>query len=147
MFVFVDQMFGTYIVTRVTRRVPLVEQELLTLSEHLISSPVCSGVRVIRSLVLICRSLFVRLSSSFWQLCCLVPLRFTDYDYPFGVFKLFLYIVLWSFVCSVSCYFSMFIKHSVWFLKHFHICRSTVWYISSKSSRLYKCSIFNSFHI
>jgi hypothetical protein len=39
-------------VTRLTRRVPLVEQELLTLQEHLSSPPVFSGVRVTRSLVL-----------------------------------------------------------------------------------------------
>ena len=39
-------------VTRLTRRVPLVEQELLTLPEHLSSTPVFSGVRVTRSLVL-----------------------------------------------------------------------------------------------
>jgi hypothetical protein len=39
-------------VTRLRRRVPLVEQELLTLPEHLSSSPVLSGVRVTRSLVL-----------------------------------------------------------------------------------------------
>ena len=39
-------------VTRLTRRVPLVEQELLTLPEHLSSPPVFSGVRVTRSLVL-----------------------------------------------------------------------------------------------
>jgi hypothetical protein len=32
--------------------VPLVEQDLLTLPEHLSSPPVVSGVRVIRSLVL-----------------------------------------------------------------------------------------------
>jgi hypothetical protein len=38
-------------VTRLTRRVPLVEQELLTLPEHLSSPPVFSGVRVTRSLV------------------------------------------------------------------------------------------------
>jgi branched-subunit amino acid transport protein len=42
----------TGFVTRLTRRVPLVEQELLTLPEHLSSLPVFSGVRVIRSLVL-----------------------------------------------------------------------------------------------
>ena len=35
-----------------TRRVPLVEQELLTLREHLRSPPVFSGVRVTRFLVL-----------------------------------------------------------------------------------------------
>ena len=39
-------------VTRLTRRVPLVEQELLTLPEHLSSPPVFGGVRVTRSLVL-----------------------------------------------------------------------------------------------
>jgi len=42
----------TGFVTRLTRWVPLVEQELLTLPEHLSSSPVFSGVRVTRSLVL-----------------------------------------------------------------------------------------------
>ena len=40
------------ITTRSTRRVPLVEQELLTLPEHLCSPPVFSGVCVSRSLVL-----------------------------------------------------------------------------------------------
>ena len=38
-------------VTRLARRVPLVEQELPTLPEHLSSTPVVSGVRVTRSLV------------------------------------------------------------------------------------------------
>ena len=41
----------TGFVTRLTRRVPLVEQELLTLPEHLSSPPVISGVRVTRSFV------------------------------------------------------------------------------------------------
>ena len=46
--------FMTYhrVVTRLARSVPLVEQELLTLQEHLSSPPVFSGVRVTRSLVL-----------------------------------------------------------------------------------------------
>jgi hypothetical protein len=39
-------------VTRLTRRVPLVEQELLTLSEQMNSPSILSGVRVTRSLVL-----------------------------------------------------------------------------------------------
>jgi hypothetical protein len=42
----------TGFVTRLTRRVPLVELKLLTLPEHLSSPPVFSGVRVTRSLVL-----------------------------------------------------------------------------------------------
>ena len=44
--------FITGFVTRLTRRMSLVEQELLTLSEHLSSPPVFSVVRVTRSLVL-----------------------------------------------------------------------------------------------
>ena len=42
----------TGFLTRLTRRVPLVEQELLTLLEHLSSPPVFSGVRVTQSFVL-----------------------------------------------------------------------------------------------
>jgi hypothetical protein len=51
-------------VTRVTRRVPLMEQEVLILPEHLRSPPVLSWARVTRCIVycvLICRSLFVLL--------------------------------------------------------------------------------------
>jgi hypothetical protein len=42
----------TGFVTRLTRRVSLVERELLTLQEHMSSPPVFSGVRVTRTLVL-----------------------------------------------------------------------------------------------
>jgi hypothetical protein len=42
----------TGFVTRITRRVSLLEQEMLTLPEHLSPPPVFSGVRVTRSLVL-----------------------------------------------------------------------------------------------
>jgi hypothetical protein len=42
----------TGFVTRLTRRVPLVEQELLSLPDHLSSPPDFIGVRVTRSLVL-----------------------------------------------------------------------------------------------
>ena len=42
----------TELVTRLTRRATLDEQELLTLPEHLSSRPVFSGVRITRSLVL-----------------------------------------------------------------------------------------------
>jgi hypothetical protein len=64
-----SNMFSVYtwlitgFVTRLIRWVPLVEQELLTLPEHLSSPPVFSGVRVTRSLVLyVC---FVDLCLSF----------------------------------------------------------------------------------
>ena len=40
----------TRFVTRLTRRMPLVEQELLSLPEHISSAPVYSGVRVTRPL-------------------------------------------------------------------------------------------------
>jgi len=67
--------FMTYhrIVTRLIRRVPVVEQELPTLPEHLSSPLVFGGVRVTRSLVLcVC---FVDRCLSFCTfilpLCCL----------------------------------------------------------------------------
>ena len=53
----------TEILTRLTRRVPLVEQELITFPEHLSSPPLLSGIRVTRSY-----SPFVFF---FWPLCCL----------------------------------------------------------------------------
>ena len=85
----------TGFVTRLTRRVSLVEQELLTISEHLSSPPVFSGVRVTRSLVLcVC---FVDRCLSFYTFsfghCMSVYLRYTDSDYSFGIFKLFLLFV------------------------------------------------------
>ena len=57
----------TGFVTRLTRRVSLVEQELLTLPEHLSSPPVFSGVHVTRYLVLyVC---FVERCLSFCTFC------------------------------------------------------------------------------
>jgi len=61
-------------VTRVTRRVPHAEQELLTLPDHLSSTPVFNGVRVARSFVfnvMFYRSLFLLSSCFYWLLCCL----------------------------------------------------------------------------
>jgi hypothetical protein len=46
-----SQMYIIYVSFRLTRRVPLVEHELLTLPEPLSSPPVFSGIRVTRSLV------------------------------------------------------------------------------------------------
>ena len=76
-----------------TRRVPLVEQELLTLPGHLSSPPVFSGVRVTRSLVLYVVFPFVLFLLA---IVFSVLLRYTDSDCPFGIFKLFLS----TFVCS-----------------------------------------------
>jgi len=64
----------TEFVTRLTRRVPLVEQKLLTHPEHLSSPPVFSGgscYSIISFMCMFCRSLFVLLSFFFWPLCCL----------------------------------------------------------------------------
>jgi hypothetical protein len=69
----------------------LVEQELLTLPEHLTSIPVFSGIRVTRSLVLyVC---FVDRCLSFcvlflFAIVLSVLLRYTDSDCPFDIFKL-----------------------------------------------------------
>ena len=78
-------------VTRLTL-VPPVEQERLTLPEHLSSLPVFSGVRVTRSLVLyIC---FVDRCLSFCLFLLVIVLsvllRSTESDYTFGIFTLFL---------------------------------------------------------
>jgi hypothetical protein len=76
-----------------TRRLPLLEQELISLPEHVGSPPVFSGVRVARSLVfcvVFCRSLFIILSLFSWSFCCLffdlriliIPLVSSNYSYP-----------------------------------------------------------------
>jgi hypothetical protein len=82
----------TGIVTRLTRRMPVVEKELLTLPEHLSSPPVFNGVHVTRSLVLcVCFvDLFVLLSFFFWPLCYICssgPSRASEqsYIYVLGV--------------------------------------------------------------
>jgi hypothetical protein len=65
----------TGFVTRLTRRVPLVEQELLTLPEHLSSPPVFSAwgscYSIFSFICKFCRSLFVLLCFFFWPLCSL----------------------------------------------------------------------------
>ena len=82
----------TGFVTRVPRRVPLVVQELLNLTEHLRSPPVFSGVRVTRSLVLYVCFVDCCLSFCTFFLLAIVlsVLRYTDSEYRFGIFKLFL---------------------------------------------------------
>jgi hypothetical protein len=58
-------------VTRLTRGVPLVEQKLLTLAEHMSSLPGFSGVRGTRSLVFYACFVDRCLYFFFWPLCCL----------------------------------------------------------------------------
>ena len=80
------------VVTRLTWRVSLVEQELFILVEHLSSPPVFSGVRVTRSLAIYIR--FVDRCLSFCPFsfghCVICALRFQDFDYLFSIIKLFL---------------------------------------------------------
>ena len=67
----------------------LMEHELLTLPEHMSSPPVFSVNHIARSFVycvVFCRSLFVL--CLFCLVIVLSVLRFTDSDYPFGIFKL-----------------------------------------------------------
>jgi len=68
-----------------------VEQELLTLPKHHRSPSVFNEVCVVWSLVfcvMFCRSLFILLLLA---IMLSVLLRFKASDYPFGIFKLFLY--------------------------------------------------------
>jgi hypothetical protein len=81
----------TGFVTRLTRRVSLVEQALLILLGHMSSPPVFSGDRVTRSLVLhVC---FVDRCLSLcpfsFTIVLSVLLRCADSDYPCGNFKHF----------------------------------------------------------
>ena len=80
-----------YMWHRLTWRVPLVEQELLTLPEHLSSTPVFSGVHVTRSIVL-CVCFVDRCLSFlfFFAIVLFVLLWNMDCDYLYGIFKLFL---------------------------------------------------------
>ena len=99
----------------VTQRVAHVEQQLLTLLEHLSPPSGFSGVHVARSLVfyvMFCRWLFVRLALFLWPLCCL-----SFFDLHLLITSLvssnFLTCILYCFSCkcefmahdSVSCFF------------------------------------------
>ena len=89
-------------VTRLRRRLSLVEQELLTLPEHL-SSPLVLVGFVLLSLqfyvyvlqIVVCPFVLFLLA-----IVLSVLLRYTDSDYPFGIFKLFLSIMMRDFVLT-----------------------------------------------
>jgi hypothetical protein len=72
-----------YLLFQCSRHVPLVEQEVSILQKHPSSHPFSSVVRVSRSLVFCV--MFVRVLLAI----VLSVLRYTDFDYPFGIFKLF----------------------------------------------------------
>ena len=70
----------------------LILKESVNHWNNKLSTPFFSGVRVTRSLILcVC---FIDLCLSFFSLSLAIvlsiPLRFTDSDYPFGIFNLFI---------------------------------------------------------
>jgi hypothetical protein len=101
LYLFMISLSWLVFVTRVTRCVSPVEQELLTLPEYLTLSPVCSGVRVARFLVFYVVFFYRCLSFCPFVLFLLSIelsffLRFTGSDYPSGIFKLFLLSALYK---------------------------------------------------
>ena len=81
--------------------VSLEEQEVLILPKNVSSPPVFSRVRATRYLVLcvmFCGSLFVLFLLA---ILLSILLRFTDFYYPFGIFKLFLSSLYRSFIVHV----------------------------------------------
>jgi hypothetical protein len=108
---------STGCVPRVTWRVVLVEQELLTLPVHLMSSRDFSGVRVSRSwdfCILLCRLLsFVLLYT------VLSVFRVTDSEFPFGnlrrkaiIYKCIYYLIKISIVIVNTIYLNIINKKS-----------------------------------
>jgi len=94
--------FGNVLKKEKKKKVSLVKQELLTLPEHLSSPSVFSGVRVTRSLAL-CVMFYSSLFVLFLLAIVMSVLRqFTDSDYPFGIFKLFFWLIFAIFVSEVS---------------------------------------------
>jgi hypothetical protein len=87
---FPHSWFITGTVTRLTRQVPIVEQEIPTLPEHPSTPLVFSGVRVTRSLVLCVCFVDLCLFFFFWPLCCL----------PFYDLQILFHIINWN------CHFS-----------------------------------------
>ena len=121
-------------VTRLTRRVSLVEQELHTLTEHLISSPVSSWVHVTRSLVLyvcfvdhclsfcafsfghcvVCSSSIYGFWLSLWFLKTLPIKIIPQRSLEFSCYSIFLSYSIWHWRCFVYLW---------WFLLFQLICK------------------------
>ena len=76
---------------------PLVEHELLTLPEHMSSTPVVSGVCVTRSLMYVLQIVFCPFVL-FLLPIVLSVLRLTNSDDSLGIFKLFLKFIYLLFV-------------------------------------------------
>ena len=72
------------------RYMPQVEQELLTLPEHLSSPPVFSGFELLDLQIYVYVLQIIVCPFAFFLLAIVLYDRYTDSDYPFGIFKLFL---------------------------------------------------------
>ena len=143
-----------WFLARVAKRVPLVEQELITLQGHLSSPPVFGGVQVALSLV--CLYVLYPFGHcivcplSFWPLYCLSFILLTivlSVLYPFGhcifcplsfwpLYCLSFYdvhlliISLVSFGHCIVCPFSMYIFWlSLWYLQTFLVCQTPIIFI------------------
>ena len=113
-------------------QVPLVEQELLTLLEHLSSPPVFSGVRVTRSLILYVCSVDHCLSfcNFSFEHCVVCSPLYRFWLPPFGIFKLFLN----SDWCLSSSIGHMLLGHII------HTLHMESSYVLSREVASYKCS-------
>jgi hypothetical protein len=121
---------------------PLMEPELITISEYMCSYLVLSGFRVSRSVffcVLFCRSLLVLLSVFVWSLCYLsFDVRFLNI--PF-VSVTYVYVYWWR-VCEISCSYPFLLCHIPLDIKHtwkvyrlqFQGPTLTLWYVMCWSS-------------
>ena len=93
----------TGFVTRVIRRMLLVEQELPTLPEHPSSPRFLVGFVIFDlQFYVFCRSLFccLVLLLQLLSIVLFVLLRYTDSDYPIGIFKLFLVVSIGYSTCK-----------------------------------------------
>ena len=131
----------TGFVTRLTRPVPLVEQELLTLPEHLSSPAVFSGVQVTRSLVLyVC---FVDRCLSFctfsFVVCCLfffdiriliAPLVSSNSSCPFVLFLSVIVLSVLLRYTDSDCpfgIFKLFLSFCPFSFGHCVVCSSSIY--------------------
>jgi hypothetical protein len=110
----------TGFVSRLTRRVPLVKQELLNLSEHLGLLAVFSGLRVTRSLVLYACFVYHCLSFctfSFGQ-CVVCSSSIYEFWLLLWYLKNLLIKIFTQSSLEFSCY-SIFLSYSMWHWRYF----------------------------
>ena len=80
-------------VTRLTRRVPIMEQELSTLLEHPSSPSHFVGFVLLNLYVVSCRLLFVLFFVLFLAIVFSVRFQFKTSDYPFPIFTFYIHMI------------------------------------------------------